>query len=121
MTALSISADNGLLNRMRMRVPGDRVSKHHPREGTETQEMYITESYVFYYEFLNIIPARGRKLYPCCQVHIHHFFYLVSKHHPREGTETYYNGRRNTTRSRCVSKHHPREGTETRAAFGYCR
>ena len=64
MTALSISADNGLLNRMRMRVPGDRVSKHHPREGTETQEMYITESYVFYYEFLNIIPARGRKLEP---------------------------------------------------------
>ena len=91
MTALSISADNGLLNRMRMRVPGDRVSKHHPREGTET--------------FDDIV---------CIQNHN----FLVSKHHPREGTETHAPYDCVIKVVFCnVSKHHPREGTETLSLF----
>ena len=71
----------------RTRLPDARISKPHPRKGTETNS--DSTFIIKFSQFQNHIPARGRKrrrLRPIRTIWI-----TISKPHPRKGTETFIN------------------------------
>ena len=112
---------------------GGIISKPHPRKGTETFSLRhlgcprkrnfkttspqgdgntseLSRSPYITRQFQNHIPARGRK--PCLQILRTLFFpFLISKPHPRKGTETFVENT-NCCGQANISKPHPRKGTE---------
>ena len=69
------------------RLPEARISKPHPRKGTETTKQIVKGKRKFLFQ--NHIPARGRKPY-LFAVNIEKVV-VISKPHPRKGTETTHN------------------------------
>ena len=109
------------------------ISKPHPRKGTETTKIYIV--LIIKFQFQNHIPARGRKqgdlrldrrlavakfqnhIPARGRKHVALFAHpvlddLISKPHPRKGTET-CTAAALSCQSLPISKPHPRKGTET--------